>query len=87
MLHPSFSDWWMQNGYCTNSGIYHSECTWQVISDQEEIRNDFLLLETLLFDFFNTFKRPIEMIQLDQSTNNHTEKTIDTTTPINEDIN
>ncbi|KAM3717948.1 Nose resistant to fluoxetine protein [Dirofilaria immitis] len=37
-----------------------------VHADQEEIHNDFLLLETLLFDFLNAL-RPIEMIQMNQS--------------------
>lgn len=43
------------------------------LADHEAIRNDFLLLETFLFDFLNTFIRPIEVIQMNQSFANHIE--------------
>uniref|UniRef100_A0A1I8EZ96 NRF domain-containing protein n=1 Tax=Wuchereria bancrofti TaxID=6293 RepID=A0A1I8EZ96_WUCBA len=53
--------------------------------DQEAIRNDFLLLEALLFDFLNTFMRSIEVIHMNQSFIKHSGNRIDTTTPFNEE--
>ncbi|VDO21480.1 unnamed protein product, partial [Brugia timori] len=56
------------------------------MSDQEAIRNDFLLLETFLFDYLNAFIRSIEVIHMNQSFIKHSGNRIGTTTPFNEEI-
>uniref|UniRef100_A0A915PRF0 Nose resistant-to-fluoxetine protein N-terminal domain-containing protein n=1 Tax=Setaria digitata TaxID=48799 RepID=A0A915PRF0_9BILA len=54
------------------------------------IRDDFLLVETILFDFFNIFIQPVEVIHMDEPSGKHikptVEDSVDTRTLANEGI-
>lgn len=57
------------------------------LADNEASRNDFLLLDTLIFNFLNTLMRPIQVTHVNQSFTTPIENRISTSTPINEGIN
>ncbi|VDK86006.1 unnamed protein product [Litomosoides sigmodontis] len=57
-----------------------------VHGNNEENRNDFLLLETLISNFFHTFMQPIEVTHMNQSFIRPMENEISTTTLINDSI-